>query len=111
MNNDIDFTRIYDGERLIGVMNFNTMIPVEESLIRVLNVKINPNDSAAEKAYKILCSKELDWIQKNQDAIIRKAKKLYKMIVNGQANHNLKRRCLEFKKLEAVLAKRINKIE
>ena len=106
MKNDVDFTRIFDGKKLIGVMNFNNMIPVDESVIRPLNVKLEKNDNGAEKAYKILCAKELDWVQKNQDAIIKKANKLYKMIQSGTANHGMKKRCLDFKKLEQVLAKR-----
>lgn len=67
------------------------------------------NDSPPEKAYKILCSKELDWIQKNQDSIIKKANKLYRMASSGNINHNLRKRCLNFKKLEAVLEKRLTK--
>ena len=31
MKNDKDFTKIYDGERLIAVLNFNEMIPVNAS--------------------------------------------------------------------------------
>ena len=106
MKNDVDFTRIFDGEKLIGVLNFNNMIPVEDSLIRLLDVRPGIKDTDAEKAYKNLCAKELDWVQKNQDAIIKKANKLYRMIVSDIANRGLKKRCLDFKKLEAVLEKR-----
>lgn len=109
MKNDVDFTRIFDGEKLIGVLNFNNMIPVEDNLIRLLDVKSGKNDSEPEKAYKNLCAKELDWVQKNQDAIVKKANKLYQMIVSDIANHGLKKRCLDFKKLETVLEKRQNK--
>ncbi len=105
MKNDIDFTRIFHDEKLIGVMNFNNMIPVDDSVITKMNVKINKNDSAETKAYKNLCSNELDWVQKNQDAIIKKANKLYDMINSDKANNNLRKRCLDFKKLEGVLAK------
>ena len=56
MKNDIDFTRIFHDEKLIGVMNFNNMIPVDDSVITKMNVKINKNDSAETKAYKNLCS-------------------------------------------------------
>ena len=111
MKNDVDFTRIFDGEKLIGVMNFNNMIPVDESVIRILNVRLNKDDSGAEKAYKILCAKELDWVQKNQDAIVKKANKLYRMIVNGTADHGLCKRCLDFKKLENVLSRRMEKTD
>ena len=108
MKNDIDFTRIFDGEKLIGVLNFNNMIPVEDSLIRLLDVKTATKDTEEVKAYKNLCAKELDWVQKNQEAIVKKANKLYQMIVSDIANQGLKRRCLDFKKLEAVLEKRKN---
>ena len=80
MKNDIDFMRVFDGNKLIGVLNFNNMIPVDDSFIRILDVKVRKNDSDADKAYKILCAKELDWVQKNQDAIVKKANKLYGMI-------------------------------
>ena len=106
MKNDVDFTRIFDGDKLIGVLNFNNMIPVDDGLIKPLNVKPGKDDSPAEKAYKILCAKELDWIQKNQEAIIKKANKLYKIIQLEMTSNNLKKRCLDFKKLESVLEKR-----
>ncbi|MCM1136021.1 MAG: type III toxin-antitoxin system ToxN/AbiQ family toxin [Clostridium sp.] len=106
MKNDIDFSRIYANDKLIGILNFNNMIPVDETLIKRLNIKISPNDSPSEKAYKILCSKELDWIQKNKDIIIKKANKLYNMICSNKANYNLRKRCLDFKKLETILQKR-----
>ena len=109
MKNDIDFTRIYDGDKLIGVLNFNNMIPVEDSLIRILDVKPGIKDSDAERAYKTLCAKELDWIQKNQTAIVKKANKLYQVIQMDTANYGLKKRCLDFKRLEDVLKKRLDK--
>ena len=37
MKNDVDFSRIFDGEKLIGVLNFNNMIPVDDGVIRHLN--------------------------------------------------------------------------
>ena len=110
MKNDIDFMRIFDGNKLIGVLNFNNMIPVHESLISILDVKVKKKDSADERAYKILCAKELDWVQKNQIAIIKRAKKLYNMVKSDKANHSLKKRCVDFEKLEVLLEKRLNKV-
>ena len=43
MKNDVDFTRIFDGDKLIGVLNFNNMIPVDDGLIKPLNVKPGKN--------------------------------------------------------------------
>ena len=105
MKNDVDFSRIYDGSKLIAVLNFNNMIPVNEHVIKELDVRIRGGESKEEKAYMILCAKELDWIQKNQELIIKKANKLYKLIITDKANYFLKKRCLEFKKLEKVLLK------
>ncbi len=106
MKNDIDFMRIFDGKKLIGIMNLNNMIPVDDSVIQPLNISPTVDDSLAERAYKILCAKELDWIRKNQNVIINRANKLYRMIGSGTASQGLKKRCLDFVKLEEVLKKR-----
>ncbi len=55
--------------------------------------------------YKIMATKQLGWCQQNQDAIIKKANKLYLMIKSGKASGILRKRCCDFEKLEAVLRK------
>lgn len=107
MKNDVDFTKIYDGDKLIGVLNFNNMIPVHEQFIRPLNLKPSPSDNANTIHYKKMSAKQLTYCQKNQEAIVRKANKLYEMITSGKANSLLKRRCCDFSKLERVLEKKI----
>lgn len=52
MKNDVDFMKIMDGEKLIGVLNFNNMILVDESCIIPLNLRIVGKDDAATKRYK-----------------------------------------------------------
>ena len=106
MKNDIDFMRIIVNDKLIGILNFNNMIPVDETVISLLNIKPEKNDSPETAAYKKLCTKELDWIQKNQEIIIKRANKLYQFIISGKANYGLRNRCVDFSKLEAVLKKR-----
>lgn len=108
MKNDVDFMKILDGERLIGVLNFNNMIPVDESCILPLNLRVNGRDDAATRNYKKMAAKQLDWCQRNQEAIVKKANKLYIMVQSGKANGFLKRRCCDFKKLEMVQQKRKN---
>ncbi|MCR5144648.1 MAG: type III toxin-antitoxin system ToxN/AbiQ family toxin [Lachnospiraceae bacterium] len=44
MKNDVDFTRIFDGEKLMGVMNFNNMIPVDESVVTKMDLRIAKNE-------------------------------------------------------------------
>ena len=103
MKNDVDFTKILDGEKLVGVLNFNNMIPVDESCIVPLNLRIAGKDDANTRNYKKMAAKQLDWCQHNQDAIIKKANKLYMMMQCDKASGFLKRRCCDFKKLENVL--------
>lgn len=105
MKNDVDFTKIMDGERLIGVLNFNDMIPVDESCISPLNLKVSLKDDAKTKSYKIMAAKQLGWCQRNQDAIIKKANKLYLLMQSEKAGGLLKKRCCDFQKLEKVLRK------
>ena len=107
--NDVDFSRIFDGDKLIGVLNFNNMIPVDERVITKIDLKINKNDSKQEIYYKTLCTKELDWCQKNQDIIIKKTNKLYKLVQKENVSKTLKKRCNDFKKLEKILLKKIQK--
>lgn len=105
MKNDVDFTKILDGEKLIGVLNFNNMIPVDESCIAPLNLRITGRDDAAARNYKKMAAKQLDWCQRNQEAIVKKAAKLYMMVQSDKVRGVLKRRCCDFKKLETVRRK------
>lgn len=110
MKNDVDFTRIYDKDKLLGVINFNNMIPVDESVIIPVNLKVDMHDSPAVKHYKKMTAKQLDWCQKNQDSIVIKANKLYKIITETpEKSRNLTHRCCNFKKLESVLEKWLSK--
>lgn len=107
--NDVDFTRIFDGEKLISVLNFNNMIPVEDRFINKMSLRINKNDTPAQANYKRLCIKEIEWCRKNQDAIVKKANKLYYLVQKPNCSSMLKKRCNDFKKLENVLEKVLTK--
>lgn len=110
MKNDVDFTRIYDKDKLLGVINFNNMIPVDESVIIPVKLKVDIHDSPEVKHYKKMTAKQLDWCQKNQDSIVTKANRLYKLVTETpEKSRNLTRRCCNFKKLESVLEKRLSK--
>ena len=110
MKNDVDFTKIYDNDKLLGVLNFNNMIPVDESVLIPLNLHIEKGDTPDVIHYKKLTEKQLNWCQQNQDAIISKANKLYKIVVfTPEKSRNLTRRCCNFRKLEEVLLKRLEK--
>ena len=105
MKNSVDFMKIYDGDKLIGVLNFNNMIPVNEKVIVPLDMKIRSGDTAPIKYYKVLCAKQLKWCQQHQENIIHRANRLYNLITSGNTSHDLKKRCCDFNKLEKTLTK------
>ncbi|MCM1049465.1 MAG: type III toxin-antitoxin system ToxN/AbiQ family toxin [Clostridiales bacterium] len=109
MKNDVDFMKILDKDKLIGILNFNNMIPVDDSCISLLNLRISGNDDMATKNYKKMAVKQLDWCQHNQAAIVKKANKLYMMLQYDKVSGILKRRCCDFKKLEIVKQKWVEK--
>lgn len=110
MRNDKDFTKIVVKDKLIGVLDFNSMIPVDDDVIMSLDLTIHSNDTPQNKYYKILTKKQLNWCQQNQDDIVNKANKLYLIVTETpDIIINLTRRCCDFKKLEAVLEKYISK--
>lgn len=108
MKNDKDFSRIFDKrDNLIGCLNFNNMLPVDDTVLYKIDMKIKPGDNAKERAYKSLLNDQLDWCNRNIESITTKAEKLYKIVTETPDKmKNLTRRCCDFKRLEQVLEKR-----
>ncbi|MBR6015347.1 MAG: type III toxin-antitoxin system ToxN/AbiQ family toxin, partial [Firmicutes bacterium] len=101
MRNRVDFHKIVDEQdRIIGVLDINDMIPVRADVLNEIDLKIYPGDSVESKRYKKLLIKQLRFCRKNQDIIVAKANTLYNMIGDTKASRQLKRRCLNWKKLE-----------
>lgn len=91
---------------IIGILNLNNMIPVDEMVLTAIDIKIYKNDNNKIKERKILRTKELDWCQKNSDMIKSHAKRLYEIAVKyPKKNIRLVKRCCKFDVLEAVLEK------
>lgn len=111
MKNDKDFSKIISSDgKLIGVLNFNLMIPVNNSLITMVDLNISKNDSQKLADYKHLMKDQLKWCNDNIDTITKKANKLYEFVTKTpEKSYNLVHRCCDFKKLEAVLEKWIEK--
>ena len=106
MKNDIDFHKIVDSNgKLIGVLDFNNMIPVRNDVLRKVDIKINPHDSEETKHYKNLVVDQINFCQQNQEIIVRKANRLYRLINSRNVNRKLKSRCLNWNRLEIVLAR------
>ncbi len=116
--NSIDFIKIPDENKknefgayiTIGGINLNNMIPVDSSVLTPIDIRINKSDSKKQINDKKRLTKELDWCQRNEDLITRKANKLYDLRTNySQENIALTKRCCDFKRLETVLEKRLAK--
>ena len=116
--NSADFMRILDLSKknehganvVIGALNFNNMLPVTENVLSEINIKTNKNDTLQTINYKKLLTKQLDWCQKNEQAIFNRANNRYILITKyPDKNVNLARRCCNFKRLEQVLDKRLGK--
>ncbi len=111
MKNDKDFSRIISSDgKLIGVLNFNLMIPVNKTLITMVDLHIYNNDSKKLTEYKNLMKDQLKWCNENIDNITKKANKLYEFVTKTpDKSYSLTRRCCDFQKLEKVLEKWIEK--
>ena len=105
MNPRADFDKIINKNgKLLGVLNYNLMIPVEEHQLLKVDLKADKDDSVGEKYYKQLCIDELNWCRKHADIIINKANCLYQLCT-GESNYKGKTRCLDFKRLESECEK------
>jgi len=104
MKNGLDFHRILDSDgKLIGVLDFNNMIPVRPDVVHKIQLKIAKNDDQATRHYKELMSDQLTFCRQNHDTIVKKANKLYTMVQKKNTSAQLKHRCLNWSKLENVL--------
>ena len=100
MRDSLDFMKIEKDGKLIGVLNINLMIPVSDIVLEPVDITIHKRDRNPIKHYKALCNSELEWCNKHSEIICNKANILYmQCIKNG--NYKGKKRCVDFKRLEA----------
>lgn len=93
--------------RIIGILNLNNMIPVSDEVVEkiVFSNKLKMSCSAQQLLFN-----ELKWCRNNSAVISNRANKLYtKITQTPEKDRNLTRRCCDFKKLEAVLEKYLDK--
>lgn len=104
MKNSMDFSKIEVNVKLLGVLNFNLMIPIEEEQLQYVDTTIFKRDRESIRYYKKLCAQELEWCQANSEVICNKANVLYKKYISNElfAGRN---RCLNFPKLESICKK------
>ena len=99
MKDSMDFSKIVVDGKLLGVLNYNLMIPIEEAQLQPIDIITRKRDRTPISSYKEKCRKELFWCQEHSEIICNKANVLYKKYISGD-NFRGKDRCLNFPKLE-----------
>lgn len=99
MRNKIDFKKIEVDGNLLGVLNFNLMIPVTDKQIKRIDTTIRKHDNSNIKSRKELLAKELEWCNEHFVDLCNTANVLYKKYISGEA-FSAKTQCLDFPKLE-----------
>ena len=91
-----------DDKEIKGSLRFNYMIPVPDECVTPLVIK----DETDEK-YKDLLNKEYRFCKSNEDKIIKKANKIYEMVIKNRKQKltenscdfiMLEKACMEYKK-------------
>ena len=97
MSSTIDFLKL-DGGKL-GAINFNNMIPVLDENIIVIDLN-SKKLSDVDRKYQKLLKEQLLWLNRHDERIYNRSKRLYNRYVNGLVTEKLKNRCCNFKLLE-----------
>lgn len=99
LKSKIDLLKINGG--LLGVINFNNMIPVTENNIIRIDLKKKVY-TLKEKKYQNLLKEQLFWLNRNNTKIFKRSIKLYSLYNSGKLSENIKNRCCNFKLLEKM---------
>lgn len=99
MRDKIDFKKIIHNGSLIGVLNFNLMIPVENAQIQRIDTKIRKHDNMDTRRKKELLVKELEWCNEHISDLSNTANVLYQKYITGE-NFAARKQCLDFKRME-----------
>ena len=105
----MDFIKIIQDKKILGVLNLNNMIPITSNNVQILNYKDidkyrNFTDSNEKKLYISFLSFELNLINDKMEKIKKNALKLYNE-KNNNPQSNVSKRCCNFKLLEKMSLK------
>ena len=99
MRNSIDFKKIeVDGE-LVGVLNFNLMIPVEDAQLHKIDTVIRMHDNADTKRKKERLIKELKWCNEQERDLVNTARVLYEKY-RLKEHFSARAQCIDFMRME-----------
>ena len=90
--------KVFDGSTtgdLLALVQLNNMIPVRKENISKFDVK------SRDIKYQFLLLKEINYIRTNRDKLLKKASKLYDLVVNKKISNFVNISC-DFKLLESA---------
>lgn len=107
MKDGIDFIKINQENKILGVLNLNNMIPILDEYVQKLeyrNIKQYRlfQTEKDKKLYVALLNTELKIINSKYEKIIKNSFKLYQEKINNP-NSRVSKRCCDFKSLEKCL--------
>ena len=127
MNENTDFVKITDGNKILSAINLNNMIPIFESDITMLNYGELSRyflfkDKTSELKYISLLRREIFFINNRSRDLLERAKSLYEIKYNTPYTSMARRccdfnlleeKCIEYNRTKAILPnlKNINNIE
>ena len=97
LKSKLDFLKIDNGK--LGAINFNNMLPVTENNIIILDLDKECLTKSEEKYTKLL-KEQIYWLNRNDEKLYSRSKKLYDKYVDGTLDANIAKRCCNFKLLE-----------
>lgn len=100
----MDFIKIVQNNKIIGVLNLNNMVPIADENIKILKYKEIENYRAftndmEKNLYISFLNFELDLINNKSEKIKKNAMRIYNEKVNNP-NSKISKRCCDFKLLE-----------
>ena len=104
MSDSIDFIKIMQDEKIIGVLNLNNMIPINDENVKQLKYKEideyrNFKDEKEKRLYISFLNFELSLINKKMEKIKHNARELYDEKINNPKSR-ISKRCCNFTLLE-----------
>ncbi len=98
--NDIWVLNLHgDVKHILSAIDLKKMIPVADGTYSLVNINKEPSDTAAEKSYKDLLTKEYKFCNSIIQDIIKKASKIYN---KQMETSKIAKFCCDFKALESV---------
>ncbi len=97
LKSKLDFLKIDNGK--LGAINFNNMLPVTKNNIMKINLDKKCRTKKEEKYTKLL-KEQIYWLNRNDEKLYNRSKKLYEKYTNKTLDKNIAKRCCNFKLLE-----------